>query len=195
MENCTICINEKESFAIHIKEWLPGSRQIYDVLTQNLSWNRQMIRRANYCGASTMCQLLVGNRGIQSTISNQNTYFIDWNLPGSPIVGVRQLSEVLSQEEIVKNVCKNFRPSHCIMNYYVSGDDHTCYKNIKTMTQCIVALGCDRKFSMKHKTMDRNVEILLKSGDLLIIVGCNEWKSAMCKMGKTKEGHISLCYA
>jgi hypothetical protein len=194
-ENYQIYVNEKDAFVLHVKEWLPGSLQIYHVLAKNLSWDRQIVRRSNYCGMATRCQLLAGNRGIQSKLPKQDMNFIDWNIPGSPIAGVRQLSEVLWHNEIVQNVNKNFKPTHCVLNHYTSGDDHTCYKNIKTKVECLIALGADRKFSLKHKESGKIIDISLKSGDLLITIGCSAWKSSMTKMPKTKEGHISLCYA
>lgn len=90
----------------------------------------------------------------------------------------------------------------CLLNHYPSGAEGMGYHaddEPELGAQPIIAsvsLGVERKFVLKHKNSKTKVELLLQSGQLIVMRGDTQryWKHTITKTKTVKQGRISLTF-
>lgn len=107
----------------------------------------------------------------------------------------------LMKEQIEKNFSQHF--NSCLVNLYRTGEDyvgpHADDEKELGAEPFIasVSLGASRKFVMKHRhEKDRQCEILLSAGDLLVMKGAFQhfWVHSLPKMKKEMNPRINLTF-
>lgn len=90
----------------------------------------------------------------------------------------------------------------CLLNYYPSGEDGMGYHaddEKELGQQAIIAsisLGATRKFVFKHRITKQKVELMLSSGQLIVMAGQTQhhWIHSLPKTKKVKDGRINLTF-
>ena len=110
-------------------------------------------------------------------------------------------SELISLKEKIESLA-HCSFNSCLMNYYHHGLDSMGWhsdneKSIEpNSTIASLSFGASRKFLFLHIKQNIKYELLLNSGDLLLMKGPiqNHWKHALPKMAKVKHPRINLTF-
>ena len=95
------------------------------------------------------------------------------------------------------------KPFNCVLlNRYQGGQDHMGWhsddeQNLgKNTVIASLSFGATRKFSFKHKHTANKVDLLLQSGQLLVMRGQTQqhWKHALMKSNKILQPRINLTF-
>lgn len=133
--------------------------------------------------------VLVGDKNFEYGYSKIKRVAEPWGLA---------LSEVKSLVEAYLQTKFNC----CLVNYYPSGEDgmgwHSDDERELGENPAIasVSLGCERKFSFKHKTKKAKIDLLLQNGSVLFMSGCTQhyWKHALPKSKKILKPRMNLTF-
>ncbi len=90
----------------------------------------------------------------------------------------------------------------CLLNLYHSGNEGMSWHqdNEKELGEnpviASLSLGASRKFSFKHKTTNRRIDLILESGSLILMKGQTQanWRHSLPKNKKVSHARINLTF-
>lgn len=130
-----------------------------------------------------------GDEGFRYTYSGATKHAIPWS---KTLLGLKNIIE--EKSGAIYN--------SCLMNLYHNGEEgvgwHSDDEKSLTENAAIASLsfGAERKFSFRHKSLDKKLSVLLEHGSLLIMQDEIQkfWKHAILKSTKIKEPRVSLTF-
>lgn len=187
---------------------LDDSKALYEQLLNELPWQSDKVTLFGKTHITERQIVWMGARnddheqGLDAGASGELSYYysghrrnvVRWH---PAVFHVKQLIE---QQLANINIAVNF--NSCLLNYYPTGEQGMGYHaddEPELGPQPIIAslsLGAERKFVLKHKLSKDKVELLLQSGQLIVMHGDTQqyWKHTVTKTKRVNQGRISLTF-
>lgn len=113
---------------------------------------------------------------------------------------VFHVKQIIEQQLAEQGIQTNFNA--CLLNYYPTGDEGMGYHaddEPELGFEPIIAslsLGATRKFVLKHKRTKDKTELMLQSGQLIVMRGQTQshWQHSITKTKSVTSGRISLTF-
>lgn len=176
---------------LYISDFLSNKQasEYYQELEGTLPWRQETIKMYGKEMVSPRLQSWHGDTDTSYRYSNITLQPNDW----TPCL------------QALKVKCENAseaRYNSVLVNYYRNGDDAMGWHaddETELGTNPTIAsltLGCERTFSLKHKTTKQRFDINLASGSLLIMSGSTQrfWQHALPRRKRVVEGRINLTF-
>lgn len=167
---------------------------LYQKLKNELSWKPDEVRLFGKTHITKRKVVWMGEKGSSYTYSGATRYAEAWT------------EEVLR----LKKICEKTLAEHhiftefnsCLLNYYPSGQEgmgwHSDNESAMGKESIIasVSLGAERRFIFKHKKEGIKKELLLTSGQMIVMRGSTQefWLHSLPKSVKVQGGRINLTF-
>lgn len=176
--------------------------ELYQQLLDELPWKSDKVTLFGKTHITTRKIVWMGDTRSNSSQDSSLAYHYSGHT--RPIIPwhdvVFHVKQLVEQKLAKIEVKVNF--NSCLLNYYPSGQDGMGYHaddEPELGHQPIIAslsLGATRKFVLKHKVTKENVELMLESGQLIVMRGNTQrhWKHTVTKTKAVHDGRISLTF-
>ena len=165
------------------------AKKFYQELYENISWKRDEYLMFGKKILTKRMMAWYGGKAYEYTYSKKTRVAQLWN---KDLLDLKDLLE--------KRTGDHF--NSCLLNLYPKGidgmgwhsDDEKELKPFATIAS--ISLGCERKFSFKHKVTKEVVSIKLENGSLLIMKGMTQkyWLHQLPKTKKIIGSRINLTF-
>ena len=188
---------------------LEDSKALYEQLLNELPWQSDKVTLFGKTHITERQIVWMGARndddheqGLDTEAHGELSYYYSGHrrnvVPWHP--AVFHVKRIIEQQLANINIAVNF--NSCLLNYYPTGEQGMGYHaddEPELGPQPIIAslsLGAERKFVLKHKSNKNKVELLLQSGQLIVMRGDTQqyWKHTVTKTKSVTQGRISLTF-